>query len=470
MLRLVQRIFLVVTVVGVAATTWAFSLIGPFDTQYQVAGIGYNALGPDRGGPMNLGQEYRWNVTTVTYGFDQSFWNYFGAPGTSAVMQAMAILNNLPAFSQMSTNLTEFPLTSQRVNYQASALNLLDLKSTALAMVLQEMGLASPERYTWTLRARIVVNNITNYTVIQRNFDPVTLAPSMYVNGTLYSYQIVDPLTGGGGATWADALENTVLDPLGQRDTAVVDMIDQNYGEGVLIPGAYFTGLTRDDVGGLRYLYYGGWFGNRYANLNTETLIPGTTATAPYWWPVGTPLPPVANQALRPGVDHINFQLYPSTYGFYDSWNVVTQQYVDTFGTNGTLQTQNTARGLADAVGNGQPDIIFTAGDLGLYSDGSPILYALAPLGAPQWVNNSALNGATTAGPGQIQTQPGAPVVIAFDNIGPWYQNTWPNLLEGPNGSGLIYASFDGTTNPPIIYPLGTTTVQEREQQIMNGY
>ena len=35
----------------------------------------------DIGGPMRLDSEYRWNVPIVTYGFDRSFLDYFGANG-----------------------------------------------------------------------------------------------------------------------------------------------------------------------------------------------------------------------------------------------------------------------------------------------------------------------------------------------------------------------------------------------------
>jgi len=63
-----------------------------------VQAIGYNTFNSDIGAPMNLGEEYRWNIRTVTYGFDESFLNYFGQKGVDAVNQAFAIFNGLPAF------------------------------------------------------------------------------------------------------------------------------------------------------------------------------------------------------------------------------------------------------------------------------------------------------------------------------------------------------------------------------------
>ena len=191
MSRFFQRAFLVLALAGTVHPASAFSLLGPYDT-WQVERIGYNlAFNNDIGGPMNLGEEYRWNVKTITYGFDESFLNYFGARGTAAVMQAVAILNNLPAVSQMSADLSEFPMDTRRVNYQAGALRLYDMKSRALAALLVELGLASPERYAFTLRdRRVLPDNDVQYLVIKRNFDPVTLGPSSYVNDVLYTYYI----------------------------------------------------------------------------------------------------------------------------------------------------------------------------------------------------------------------------------------------------------------------------------------
>ena len=61
---------------------------------------------------MNLGEEYRWNERTITYGFDKSFMDYFGQKGVAEVNKAVAILNNLPPFSSMSASLNEFPTDS----------------------------------------------------------------------------------------------------------------------------------------------------------------------------------------------------------------------------------------------------------------------------------------------------------------------------------------------------------------------
>lgn len=461
MLRHLQQTIVALMVVGAVHSAPAFSMLGPFEG-YQTAEIGYNPLNTDIGGPMNLGEEYRWNLKTITYGFDASFLNYFGQQGVDAINKAFAILNNLPAFSQMSSNLAEFPTDTRRSNYRASALRLLDLKSAALGLLMEEMGLASPERYVWTLRDRRVLDNVPFYLVIKRNFDPATLAPSSYVNGVLYTYAIVEiPIIPSG--SFFDAIEVPV-DPLAFGFTAVASDIDSLIGTGFLGFGEFYAGLTRDDVGGLRYLY-------RPTNYNVEDLLPGTTGSggssggSPWGTVGGSGTNNVAvGVSLRPGVDHIIFKQ-----GQYDSllgnFITVTNTYQDTYMSNNVAHTQTTQRILT------QPDILISAEDLGLDAGGDPVVVRRTTAAAPVWINNNALNGqAALAGPGVIAGQ----VVLTFNKLGPYFYNAGPFedgqifLTEFNSGSGFVWGSFDGTTNAPVVYPIGSS-IQELEQQIFNG-
>src|SRR5678810_1115085 len=90
----------------------AFSLIGPYQ-DLMTFDIGYREPG-DIGGPMDLNEEYRWNVPIVTYGFDQSFVDFFGKDGMTAVESAIKVLNDLPKASKMV--LTNFPTDTRRFN------------------------------------------------------------------------------------------------------------------------------------------------------------------------------------------------------------------------------------------------------------------------------------------------------------------------------------------------------------------
>jgi len=242
----------------------AFSLLGPITgnaaVAWQTTTVGLN-FGDDIGGPMNRGEGYRWNVPVLYIAYDDSFIEYFGNTGINEVDSALATFNALTNFSLMSSNLNEYPLRTTRVNFRAQALGLLDLKSTTMRAVVEELGLTEAERYTFTLRDRNVATvgntTFTNYLVIQRNFDPVNHQPTPFVNGTLYTYDLRELIV---PANSADAFERPA-DPLAFLNTSV------SFSEPPI--GHYFTGLTRDDVGGLRYLY-------TTNNIAAETLMPDT--------------------------------------------------------------------------------------------------------------------------------------------------------------------------------------------------
>lgn len=270
MVRILKRYFgLAVLGLGVQYAA-AFSLLGPIGNatdSYQTAVLSYG-MGGDIGAPKNLGEEYRLNLPILYYAYDRSFLDYFGSNGVVAIDQAFLILSNhLSApnnsFSVLSSNLTEFSLESTRFNFQAQALGMYDLKSITLSLLVEELGLAEPDRWTWALRDRWLPTGATCpnylYDVIQRNFDPVTWEPSRYVNGTLYTYRISEfcPIT-----DQADARE-VLVDPLASQFTAVAAASGFQQ-------GSFITGLSRDDMGGLRYLL-------RYNNQNVESVEPDST-------------------------------------------------------------------------------------------------------------------------------------------------------------------------------------------------
>ena len=273
MWQLLKRTWWVWLCAGGIQSASAFSMLGQFDT-WQVTQLSYDRgfggfnEGPALlgevpiGGPMNLGEEYRHNIPIINYAFDQSFLDYFGSNGVFAVEQAIAILNNISNVSSYSSELAEVPLEVTRENYRAHALSLFDLKSAALHAMVEQMGLADPVRYTWCLRARVLPPGAQcpayNYLVIKRNFNPATWEPSSYVNSTLYSYFIAEFCPAN---DWAEAFE-TRVDPLSDFYSAVAS---PNFWY-----GSFFTGLTRDDIGGMRYLL-------RTNNVNLEPAPLGST-------------------------------------------------------------------------------------------------------------------------------------------------------------------------------------------------
>lgn len=243
-------------------TVFGFSLLGPqvADT-FQVNTIGYFLAPPstnyvDLGAPKNLGEGYRWNTPNIYYTYDANFADYFGSNGMAAVDAAFAVFNNLSNVDSYSTALSEWPQTSMRENYTAAELSLLDLKSFTMQMICEQLGLAQPQRWIYCLHDRFLPGGAScpnyEYLVIQRNYDPLSQVYSQYVNGTLYGFSI-EELCGLSPNPYApleaDAVEYPA-DPAAYAYGYTFAAADY-----LLTPGYYYTSLTRDDIGGLRYLY-----------------------------------------------------------------------------------------------------------------------------------------------------------------------------------------------------------------------
>jgi hypothetical protein len=414
-MKVTFRIFL--GLILIAARAHAFSLLGPYEGwMQQTNGFRYST---DIGGPMNLGEEYRWNVPVLTYAFDQSFLDYFGTNGVTAVEQAIQILNDLPPVSQLDP--TNYPPEASRVNYIAQALGLVDLKSQTLHLLLEQLGLAAPSGYTYCMRSFTFIGGTLQTAIIQRNFDPIYFTPSVAVNDSEYNYSVSLHTNG----LQISAIPIVfLLDPLDTSQPAIAD------GSLIPSPGGFFTGLTRDDVGGLRYLL-------RTNNNNLEALLPGVHG-------VGTNAGNFVNQAVRPGVDKVTFvrRDYDALFGqFFPPY---TNQFTDAYVTNNALGQQQLERVVTE------PDFLFSVTDA---PDGN-----VAPLafrtGTTNWWNGG-LPG--LAGPGVIRP----PIGIKFNKLSPgssvWTSDSAPN--EPASFYNTHWASFDNSTNPPVIYPNGLSLI-----------
>ena len=239
-------------------TSQAFSLLGPLPTYpgvpanfgdaWQVPLIGYDLNG-DIGGPKNIGEGYRINVPVIYYACDAGFYNYFGLTGATNIDAAFDILNAIPNVS--SVNLNSYPFDVTVNNATARSLRLADIKSVTLGILVEHMGLADPTRYVDTLQTRYSDPNYTcptnvYYLSLQRNFDPVTLTPSDFINGDLYTYTIFENCGNASFNPPPDAYTVTA-NSAGNIDNPVSS-------RGIARQGDFYTGLTYDDVGGLKYL------------------------------------------------------------------------------------------------------------------------------------------------------------------------------------------------------------------------
>lgn len=297
--------------VASAPCIFGFSMIGPLEA-WQVQAIGYGLVG-DYGGPKDLGDGYRWNTRNMYYAADASFLDFFGPTGSAEIDKGISVYNALTNLSTYSSNLTEWPLTTSRNNETAQNLQLLDIKSMTMSWIAATLGLAPPDRYTWTLHDRYLLPGGTcptgeAYVTVQRNFDPATDVYSSFVNGILYDYTILEfcnPPKPPDAIATEFPVDPTIIS---QTSTAVAGGIPNYYGVYVPVPGRFYTGLTRDDVGGLRYLYATNRMNVEDVTTNSLLLFTNkfsqllVTSNLQLLTVQSLTNPPAALQALYPGI------------------------------------------------------------------------------------------------------------------------------------------------------------------------
>ena len=374
---------------------------------------------------MDIAEGYRWNVPFITYAYDQSFLDFFGTQGVAAVESAIKVFNDLPAASAIV--LTNYPIESLHLNYEAQAADLVDLKSAALYLLVQHLGLNAPVQSVFVVRQwdpfltdydsewSWPEGTIPTY-ILERNFDPESLLPSAYINWDPYSGYYVQE---GGTAS----IFLFQVDPTASSSGAVADGFYQDENP----YGRFATGLTYDDVGGLRFLLC-------QTNVNYETLLDDVQLDT-------CGAGPLVTGAWRPGIEKITFVSQP-----YDSATGIatpmTFHYTDTFFSNGALSSQCVKRVVT------RPDIVFSAGDAGQVYGWVSFFQRT---GTTNWINNSTLNGKLNgAGPGVIRP----PVKLTFEKLGPLLLSGEPALMTTTSLLPNAWASFDETTNTPIQYPM----------------
>jgi len=447
----------------------AFTLLGPF-SGWQSPELGYNVPngGNEYGGPRLRGDEYRLSTPVVTYGIDGSFLEFFGVEGAQAVDSAFALFNNLTNVSAFSPTLEEFPLKADGINPTARALGLVDLKTQLLSQILATLGLTSPERWCWSLRARYVVGTTPSYSVVNFNYDPISGRPSRYVNGTLYSYVIREIYNSDGTVSFYDAREVPVdsANPMVSLASSVSvnyqETSDDRISRSLSPTGRYFTGLTRDDAGGLRYLYHpanrnyeaapAGSFrgsastagGGASAALESPWTVAGSTGqvgtTAVGTTGTSNTLQ-LVNLAVRAGVDRVRFIKVNTDPVLRQNARQAAVTYPEVVSSNGVVIRQVVSRILA------RPDILISARDLGV----GTYVPVIGGLVQPGFVNTGAALDGAAEGPGNIEPQSG----YTFSKVGVYSLNRG-NTDEQDGQPGNIWGSFDGSTNAPVLYPIGS--------------
>jgi hypothetical protein len=401
--------------------TFAFSLLGPF-APWMTPDVGFiHDEAWDIGGPRNLGDEFRWNVPVLTYGFDDNFKNFFGQPGIDAVEKAVAMLNAIPPASQI--DLSTARLAGKRFHPTAQSMDVLDLKSFALVYLLEQIGLANPTRFVWNTTATNIPARATEEegpydVIIQRNFDPVNFEPTRYVNTIRFTYFIYD------ASEFAP-----YLFPEGNRIAIeiAIDQIESPFAESAVaaaLPnlstvgpraGEYFTVLTRDDLGAVKYLL-------DTNNINVEPVLTSVFASD------GSAN--FVHVAARPGVDKIMFQRFdPGSHS-------ITNFFVDAYFDNGARKTQSLRRVIET------PDIMFTAANH---------QRQFREVAAVRRTNPN-YSHANSTGPGILQPE----TIISFHKFGDIYREP---MYEDPIEGYIVdprWSSFDSRTiTPSPIFPVG---------------
>jgi len=219
------------------------------------------------------------------------------------------------------------------------------------------------------------------------------------------------------------------------------------------------------------------------ATTNSITFTPGSVTFATNHTIAYLPVTcPVDSIGVRGGVDRIVFIRRD-----YDSllsrvWDPVTNDYTVTElnVTNRTIGLMHFRRYVH------RPDFLFSAVDFAAnntftYSNTldnvtETITFSITGVGESLALRSLAFNQAgrpgNLAGPGTIEDGTALGTVFAINKLAPLFQNSFaaigsflvPNELTQSKLTGL--ASFDGTTNAPILYPNGTS-LQELENLLI---
>jgi hypothetical protein len=457
MLRILKNI--ICAMLGLAAIQHASGFVNTGPAQaFEIPALDYITQywydDTEMGAPQNFDEGSRLNVPILTYAYDATFLEFFGTQGVAAVDAAMAEMNKLPAASsvKLSNFLTQ---DNEAINYTAQAIGLMDMKSMVMTLMLEHMGLMG-EIHVWGLRAAAPLPSTTcefEYIVLNWNWDPVTYNPTAYVNGVLYSYSILNgcPI----GVAVADAIVYPADLAQGANFTFTAVATHQS-----LLPGGFYLGVTRDDIGGLAYLYRK----NNYAYeiLDSNSIAGGFSSSS--WSPVSTLVTNAATNGglagLFGGVEKITYVKvkYDSLLG--TNFTPLLYNYTIPFITNGVLQTLHVTRTVT------RPDIVFAAADLSSAPAVYPFIYnglSRSFTFIPSGYVSAAAGGVTAS---VISPQE----LVIFNNLSPIYIDENPSFLDEPTSTEeIVWGSFDGSTNAPIVFPNGTSLNGLMEELFAEG-
>jgi hypothetical protein len=301
-------------------------------------------------------------------------------------------------------------------------------------------GFATNITTTFDIR---VGNVLTNY------FGPTTPA-------TRFVYTIVpNPFNPALSITNVQSFPDTVRDPRGNPVPSGGFLIDTN------LTGFEFVRVNSTSIIPIT---------NTVSDVSTpgerriEQLVYFFTNTVYTVYPFV--LQPAPAQLLRGGVDELTFVRLGDGTIAGNQFNYTNRYQITYYDTNGlpvraAFQTAQT-----------RPDILFGAADLGVTAGDVAIPFRVSRNGGYQ--NNANLDptlvgGANPhGGPGTVNP----PINIQLSRIGPHVINTFPGFTTEASIrqqfligiDSFLWGSFDGSTNPPIVFPR-SLTLEEIEKR-----
>jgi len=218
------------------------------------------------------------------------------------------------------------------------------------------------------------------------------------------------------------------------------------------------------------------------ATTNSITFTPGTVNFTTNHLIAYLPVTcPVDSIGVRGGVDRIQFVRRDYDSLLSRAWDPLTNDYTLTEfdETNKTLSLKHFQRPVR------RPDFLFSAAD---GTAGSTITYSNTVGNATEIFTVTVISGqflafrslgfnetahsSSRAGPGTIEDGPALGSLIIFNKLAPLYANSFANAgnflvpNEVTQSKVVALASFDGTTNAPIVYPNGTS-LEELENLLL---
>src|SRR5439155_607264 len=109
--------------------------------------------------------------------------------------------------------------------------------------------------------------------------------------------------------------------------------------------------------------------------------------------------------------------------------------------------------------------IVFSAGDLVTPPTTPPLIIPTVAREVPRWNTNDIVPGSVGLfGPGTTEPT----ISFTFDKVAPILINDLGPAFVDEASAFLVFVwgSFDGTTNAPIVYPIGTS-IYDLENQLV---